>query len=78
MCDWVITAPQTLEEHEYDLFFRETYRFMSGRYGKENIISAYVHMDESQPHMHFAFIPVTTDKKNNIPMLCAKEVLTKT
>ena len=58
MCDWVITAPQTLEEHEYDLFFRETYRFMSGRYGKENVISAYVHMDETQPHMHFSFIPV--------------------
>ena len=76
-CDWVITAPKTLEEHEYDTFFREAYRFMSERYGKENVISAYVHMDESQPHMHFAFIPVTIDKKKHKPKLCAKEVITK-
>ncbi|MBR6985260.1 MAG: plasmid recombination protein [Ruminococcus sp.] len=41
MCDWVITAPQKLEDHEYDMFFQETYRFMSDRYGKENVISAY-------------------------------------
>ncbi|MBO6309005.1 MAG: plasmid recombination protein [Oribacterium sp.] len=77
-CDWVVTAPKELSEHEYDTFFNETYSFMSKRYGKDNVISAYVHMDESQPHMHFAFIPVTTDKKKNIPKLCAKEVLTKT
>ena len=77
-CDWVVTAPKELSEHEYDMFFNEAYSFMSQRYGKENVISAYVHMDESQPHMHFAFIPVTTDKKKNIPKLCAKEVLTKT
>ena len=77
MCDWVITAPQTLEEHEYDTFFRETYRFMSGRYGKENVISAYVHMDETQPHMHFSFIPVTMDKKKHRPKVCAKELLNK-
>ena len=77
MCDWVITAPQTLEEHEYDTFFRETYRVMSGRYGKENVISAYVHMDETQPHMHFSFIPVTMDKKKHRPKVCAKELLNK-
>ncbi|MCR5806832.1 MAG: plasmid recombination protein [Oscillospiraceae bacterium] len=77
-CDWVITAPKELSEHEYDTFFHEAYSFMSQRYGKDNVISAYVHMDESQPHMHFAFVPVTTDKKKNIPKLCAKEVLTKT
>lgn len=77
MCDWVITAPQTLEDHEYDMFFRETYKFMSGRYGAENVISAYVHMDETQPHMHFSFIPVTMDKKKHRPKVCAKELLNK-
>ena len=77
MCDWVITAPQTLGEDEYDIFFRETYRFMSDRYGKENVISAYVHMDETQPHMHFSFIPVTMDKKKHRPKVCAKELLNK-
>ena len=66
-CDWVITAPKTLSETSYEQFFSETYKFMTERYGKENVISAYVHIDETQPHMHFAFIPVIIDKKKNIP-----------
>ncbi len=75
-CDWIVTAPQELSKNEYADFFRETYKFLNDRYGKENVISAYVHMDESQPHIHYAFVPVTTDKKKNIPKLSAKEVIT--
>ena len=77
MCDWAITAPKTLAEHEYDTFFREAYKFMTERYGKENVISAYVHMDESTPHMHYSFIPITMDKKKNKPKVCAKELINK-
>ena len=77
MCDWAIIAPKTLAEHEYATFFLETYKFMSGRYGKENVISAYVHMDETQQHMHFSFIPITKDKKKDRYKVCAKEVITK-
>lgn len=75
-CDWIVTAPQELAETEYADFFRETYKFLNDRYGKENVISAYVHMDESQPHIHYAFVPVAMDKKKNIPKLSAKEVIT--
>lgn len=75
-CDWIVTAPQELSETEYADFFRETYNFLNDRYGKDNVISAYVHMDESQPHIHYAFVPVATDKKKNIPKLSAKEVIT--
>lgn len=75
-CDWIVTAPQELAENEYADFFRETYKFLNKRYGKDNVISAYVHMDESQPHIHYAFVPVAMDKKKNIPKLSAKEVIT--
>lgn len=75
-CDWIVTAPQGLSENEYADFFKEVYDFLNGRYGKVNVISAYVHMDESQPHIHYAFIPVTIDKKKGIPKLSAKEVIT--
>lgn len=75
-CDWIVTAPQELAETEYADFFRETYKFLNDRYGKENVISAYVHMDESQPHIHYAFVPVAIDKKKNILKLSAKEVIT--
>ena len=48
------------------LFFERTYRFLCDRYGEQNVISAYVHKDEKTPHMHFAFVPVTEDKKQSV------------
>ena len=46
MCDWIVTAPKELSSEELPLFFNETYKFLNARYGKENVISAYVHMDK--------------------------------
>ena len=43
----------------------------------KNVISAYVHMDETTPHMHYAFVPVTVDKKKGHEKVSAKEVLTR-
>ena len=63
MCTWIVTVPKDLPENEHDQFFKTTFDFLSDRYGKENVISAYVHMDETTPHMHFAFIPVVPDQK---------------
>jgi hypothetical protein len=77
MCSWVVTAPKEIREEETEKFFEETYKFLSDRYGKENIISAYVHMDEVSPHVHFAFVPVVMDKKKNILKVSAKELITK-
>lgn len=73
MCDWIVTAPQELSKDDLPLFFAETYKFLNDRYGKENVISAYVHLDETTPHIHYAFVPVVMDKKKNIPKLSAKE-----
>ena len=38
--------------------------FLDKRYGKENVVCAVVHYDETTPHLHYAFIPVTFDEKN--------------
>ena len=40
------------------------------RVGKQNILSAVVHMDERTPHMHLCFVPITPDNK-----LSAKAIL---
>ena len=77
MCDWVITAPESLTPEELPLFFSECYKFLTERYGKENVITAPVHMDETSPHIHYAFVPVVTDKKKGIPKLSAKERITR-
>ena len=66
LCDWVVTIPKDFQEDYPDKtkdFFKETYKFLSERYGEKNVVSAYVHMDESTPHMHFAFVPVVKAQK---------------
>lgn len=77
MCSWVVTAPKDLPDEELQAFFKACYDFMAKRYGEENVISAYVHMDETTPHIHFAFIPVTPDKKKGGYKVSAKEVIDK-
>ena len=57
LCGWVLTAPKNLEGEELERFFKRSYKFLEGVYGKENVVSAYVHMDEASPHMHFLFVP---------------------
>lgn len=59
-CDWCVTAPQEIKEDEEKCkaFFKASYNFLADRYREENVISAYVHYDETTTHMHFAFIPV--------------------
>lgn len=78
MCDWVITAPEGLDQGHLKDFFKASYNFFEKRYGQENVISAYVHMDETTPHMHFAFVPVVFDKKRELYKVSAKQLLTKT
>ena len=66
LCDWVVTLPKGDYTPERErAFFVETYRFLSEKYGEKNVVSAFVHKDEEQPHMHFAFIPVVPDRKWN-------------
>jgi len=77
MCSWVITATKEIKAEETERFLRESYKFLSEKYGKENVVSAYVHMDEVTPHIHFAFVPVVRDKKKNILKVSAKELIDK-
>lgn len=75
MAQVLVTSDHTffkgLTENEQKQFFQDSYEFLKERYGKENVISATVHLDETTPHMHFNFVPVTDGR------LSAKAVLTK-
>ena len=77
MISWVVTLPKEMNDKSDDekrKFFERTYEFLKERYGVENVISAYVHMDETQPHMHFAFTPVMYDVKKDRYKFNAKVV----
>ena len=53
-------------------FFADRTEFFSKRYGKENVVSAVVHLDESTPHLHLNLMPVTDGR------LCAKVLFDRT
>jgi len=67
MQDCLITASpewikgKSLEEQQE--YFRYALDFVTERFGQENMLSAVVHMDETTPHMHFTFVPITKDGK---------------
>lgn len=77
MCSWCVTMPKDLPKEKEDDFFKATYNFLSEKYGKENVISAWVHKDEVTPHIHFAFVPVAFDEKKNIYKVSAKALIKK-
>lgn len=77
MCDWVVTAPKELPAEHQREFFEVCYKHLEEKYGEKNVISAYVHMDENQPHMHFAFVPVVYDVKKDREKVSAKEALNR-
>lgn len=80
VADWIVTLPKELEDKTADEqkeFFQETKNFLDKQYGEENNISANVHLDETTPHMHYAFVPVVYDKKKEREKVSAKLVLTR-
>lgn len=77
MCDWVVTAPKDLPKELQPQFFKETYNYLAAKYGKKNVISAYVHLDEVTPHLHFAFVPVVENKRKGGYKVSAKECITR-
>lgn len=90
-CDWCLTVPENLKDDyvKCKMFFEKSYSFLENRYGKENVVSAYCHFDETTPHLHFCFIPVIKkqecifDKETGeitnreIQKVLAKEVINK-
>ncbi len=52
-----------IQPKEIQEFFQRAADFLIGRVGKENIVSAVVHMDEKTPHLHLVFVPLTEDNR---------------
>ena len=83
MVSWVVTLPKEFPPERSREFFEKTYEFLNNRYGgddgnEQNVISAYVHVDETTPHLHYAFVPVVTDKKSGKKKVSAKEAVNLT
>lgn len=51
---------------EIKRFFDESLNFIKDYVGKENIMYAAIHLDESTPHMHIYFTPVVNEVKRKV------------
>lgn len=60
---------------EREQFFIDAVKFLANRYGRENIISAVIHMDETNPHMHLNMVPITKDGRLSSKALHDKKEL---
>ena len=67
MVETLITASpefmNRLPPEEQKAYFSAALDFIAERVGKQNILSAVVHMDEKTPHMHLCFVPITPDNR---------------
>ena len=55
---------------EHREYFERAVKFIQDEVRKDNVFAATVHMDESTPHMHICFTPITSDGR-----LSAKEII---
>lgn len=74
--DWVITCPQELlgDDKQVKRFFEVSYQFVCDRYGRDNVIQGFVHMDETTPHMHVPVIPFTGETISRKKLFTRKEL----
>ena len=67
MVETLITASpefmNSLPPEEQKAYFTMALDFLAERVGRQNILSAVVHMDEKTPHMHLCFVPITPDNR---------------
>ena len=58
------------DEELVKLYKDDIYPMLEDEYGRENILGAAIHLDESKPHLHIDVVPLTEDGR-----LSAKEVV---
>lgn len=67
MVETLITASpefmNSLPPEEQKKYFTMALDFIAERVGRQNILSAVVHMDEKTPPMHLCFVPITPDNR---------------
>mgnify|MGYP003294045333 CR=1 FL=1 len=66
------TLPLGIETQRAESYFREIVQYFRETHGIDNIMSAYIHFDETTPHLHLCLTNVTPDGK-----LSRKELWTR-
>ena len=64
------TNGHLIRQPEIERWAKDIYGFVCREFGEENVASFIVHLDETGPHAHCVFVPLTADGR-----LCSKEVI---
>lgn len=73
--DWVVTCPQEITDPaDQKRFFDLTWKFTQDRYGADNVLQGYVHLDETTPHIHMPVVPVTGGRISAKALFTRKEL----
>ena len=81
MCGLIVSSDKSfftrMGKEETRRFFAEAAAYLTDFVGKENVISAMLHMDEKTPHMHFLHVPVTQDGRLSANSIYSRASLKK-
>lgn len=74
----IISVPKDYDG-DLERFFEAAYEGLKDKFGitDDDVVSAYVHMDENRPHMHFYFLPIFRDNdtiKMNWDKVCPRSL----
>ncbi len=64
------TNGHLVRQPEIERWAKDVYGFVCREFGEENVASFIIHLDETGPHAHCVFVPLTVDGR-----LCSKEVI---
>ncbi len=68
MLDIVVTLPKGEPRENSEAFFQAAYESLCRQYGRENnIVGCWVHRDEAEHHLHFAFLPIVPKTLKSCP-----------
>ena len=77
---FVVTLPSDVRHGDEALFFKTCIQVVKKDTafagGRDSVIGAYLHLDETRMHLHMLFVPVVADRRGGYKV-CAKEWLTK-
>lgn len=73
-----VTLPKEVRSEDQELFFEGVKTHFEDCFGKDNLISAMVHLDEKTPHIHIKAIPVYWNEKYQRNQVSYDQVCSRT
>ena len=71
------TYNKPIDDKACERFFKRAYAFAIAKYGKDNVIAGYVHMDETTPHLAIDLVPEAISRKTGENTVSSASLFTR-